>query len=790
MATVTKDFRVKAGLVVEGSTATVNGHDVLTEALVDAKGDLLVASAADTVTRLAAGTNGYVLTANSGATNGIEWSAPAAVGTFESSITFEGSSADDYETTLQVTNPTGDRTITLPDASGTVALTSDITVSASSTNTFSNKSIALSSNTVTGTISDFNSALTDADFATIAGSETLTNKTLTTPVISSITNGAATLTLPTSTGTVALTSDIPSLSGYVTESGTQTLTNKTITSPLVSGLSLTDGSFVVEGATDNTFETTVQFTDPTEDRTITIPNVTGTVVTTGDTGSVTNTMLAGSIANDKLSNSAITINGTSTSLGGSRTLGSDDIAEGSTNKYFTDERAQDAIGTVVGNGLDYDDTTGAISVDPSEFALNAVGAPTAAVSMATYKITSLGTPTDATDAATKAYVDSVTEGLHIHESVVAATTANVNLANALENGDTLDGITLATGNRILVKNQTTTSENGIYVVQASGQPTRATDFDTAQEVDSGDFVFVYSGTANASTGWVQTNKPATIGTDPIVFTQFSGAGTYLAGNGLTLTGNSFSINTGVTVDLSTAQTLTNKTIDASSNTLSNIANSSLTNSAITINGTSVSLGGTRTLGSDDISEGSTNKYFTDERAQDAVGNSVGTGLSYNDTTGAISNSGVTGLTGTSNQVSVSASTGSVTVSLPQDIHSAATPTFGGVTVGSVTLADALIGTALATASDSATTIDSWAVATYSSAKYLVQMKKGSDIEVIEVLVTVDGSNNVYLTEYADVISNAVLGTTNAVYSGGNVLLQVTGTTADTSVKVHKVYIEA
>jgi hypothetical protein len=792
MATVTKDFRVKSGLVVEGSTATVNGKNVITAGTIDAKGDLLVGSADDAVARLAVGTDNYILTADSNATNGVKWAAPQAVGVFDSSISFEGATANDFETTLQVTDPTGDRTITLPDASGTVALTSDITVSASSTNTFSNKSIALSSNTVTGTISDFNSALTDADFATIAGSETLTNKTLTTPVISSITNGAATLTLPTSTGTVALTSDIPSLSGYVTESGTQTLTNKTITSPLVSGLSLTDGSFVVEGATDNTFETTVQFTDPTVDRTITFPDVTGTVVTTGDTGSVTNTMLAGSIANEKLSNSAITINGTSTSLGGSRTLGSDDIAEGSTNKYFTDERAQDAVGNSIGNGLDYDDTTGAISVDPAEFALNTVGAPTAAVSMATYKITSLGTPTDATDAATKAYVDSVTEGLHIHESVVAATTANVNLANALENGDTLDGITLATGNRILVKNQTTTSENGIYVVQASGQPTRATDFDTATEVDSGDFVFVYSGTINASTGWVQTNRPATIGTDPIVFTQFSGAGTYLAGNGLTLTGNTFTINTGVTVDLNTAQTLTNKTIDGGTNTLQNIGNSSLTNSAITINGTSTSLGGTRTLVTDDIAEdGSpTNLWFTDERAQDAVGNVVGTGLSYNDTTGAISNSGVTGLTGTSNQVSVSASTGSVTVSLPQDIHSTATPTFSGVNVGSVTLADALMGTALATASDSATTIDSWAVATYSSAKYLVQMKKGSDIEVIEVLVTVDGSNNVYLTEYADVISNAVLGTTNAVYSGGNVLLQVTGTTADTSVKVHKVYIEA
>ena len=70
------------------------------------------------------------------------------------------------------------------------------------------------------------------------------------------------------------------------------------------------------------------------------------------------------------------------------------------------------------------------------------------------------------------------------------------------------------------------------------------------------------------------------------------------------------------------------------------------------------------------------------------------------------------------------------------------------------------------------------------------MKKAGDIEVIEVLVTVDGANNVYLTEYADVISNAVLGTTNAVYSEGNVLLQVTGTTSDTVVKVNKVYIEA
>ena len=824
MATVDKAFRIKNGLVVEGATATVNTHDVITKEIFDAKGDLIVGTGSNTGTRVALGTNGYVLTADSSETNGVKWAAAPAVGSFETSIVFEGTTANDFETTLQVTDPTADRTITFQDANGTVAFTGDITTHANLTEAHgATGAVVGTTNTQDLSNKRIIDTLYFTDGVTVANEAEIAVKAVTHEFEIKANDGdlglksvADDIVLTPGSGKVVkwgsnelqirvadvsdteigylngVTSAIQTqLDDKSTASKTETLTNKTLTSPAVSGLSITDGSFVVEGATANEFETTVQFTDPTQDRTITIPNVTGTVITTGDTGSVTNTMLAGSIANDKLSNSAITINGTSTSLGGSRTLGSDDIAEGSTNKYFTDERAQDAIGNAVGNGLDYDDASGAISVDPAEFALNAVGAPTGDVSMATYKITGLGTPTASTDAATKAYVDAVSEGLHIHEAARAAVLTNIAIATALENGDTAGGVTLATGDRILVNGQTTTSENGIYVVQASGQALRAADFDTATEVDSGDFIFVTSGTY-ANTGWVQTLKPATIGTDPISFTQFSGAGTFTAGNGLTLTGTEFTINTGVTVDLSTAQTLTNKTIDASSNTLSNIGNSSLTNSAITINGTSTSLGGTRTLVTDDIAEdGSpTNLWFTDERAQDAVGNNVGTGLSYNDTTGAISNSGVTGITGTSNQITASASTGSVTLSLPQNINSTATPTFGGVTVGSVTLTDALLGTAAATASDSATTIDSWAVETYSSAKYIVQMKKGNDIEVIEVLVTVDGLNNVYLTEYADVISNAVLGTTNAVYSGGNVLLQVTGTTADTVVKVSKTYIEA
>jgi hypothetical protein len=161
MATVDKNFRVKNGLVVEGSTATVNGKNVVTAGVVDAKGDLIVGSADDAVARLGVGTNGQVLTAASGATYGVQWADPAAVGVFQTEITFEGATADGFETTLVVTDPTADRTITLPDATGTVALTSDVTTHANLTEVHG------ATGAVVGT----------------TNTQTLTNKTLTSPVI-------------------------------------------------------------------------------------------------------------------------------------------------------------------------------------------------------------------------------------------------------------------------------------------------------------------------------------------------------------------------------------------------------------------------------------------------------------------------------------------------------------------------------------------------------------------------------------------------------------------------------
>jgi hypothetical protein len=154
-----------------------------------------------------------------------------------------------------------------------------------------------------------------------------------------------------------------------------------------------------------------------------------------------------------------------------------------------------------------------------------------------------GTPTDPAHAATKSYVDAARSGLDVKDSVRAATTGPVNLANQLEAGDVLDtDVTLVAGDRVLVKDQTTASENGIYVVQASGAAVRATDFDSNAEVTPGAFTFVEEGTLNADSGWVlTTNGTINVGVTGLTWALFSVAGSIFAGDGLTKTGNTLNV---------------------------------------------------------------------------------------------------------------------------------------------------------------------------------------------------------------------------------------------------------
>ena len=167
---------------------------------------------------------------------------------------------------------------------------------------------------------------------------------------------------------------------------------------------------------------------------------------------------------------------------------------------------------------------------------------TASVDLNNQKITNLTDPSDPQDAANKRYVDAAVVGIDWKPSVRAATTAAITLATGLENGDTLDGVTLATGNRVLVKDQADATENGIYVVVASGAPTRSTDADTAAEITASFAVFVEEGTANADSGWTLTNNGSvTIGTTELTFTQFTGLGQITAGNGLTKTANTLDV---------------------------------------------------------------------------------------------------------------------------------------------------------------------------------------------------------------------------------------------------------
>lgn len=169
--------------------------------------------------------------------------------------------------------------------------------------------------------------------------------------------------------------------------------------------------------------------------------------------------------------------------------------------------------------------------------LDQMTAPTSDVSFNNVKITGLASPTSDNDAATKAYVDATRLGLDVKESVRVATTTNITLSGT----QTIDGVTVVSGNRVLVKDQSTASQNGIYIVD-SGSWLRASDANSDSKVTAGLFTFVSEGSVNADSGWVlTTNDTITLGTTNLAFAQFSGAGQITAGNGLTKNGSTIDV---------------------------------------------------------------------------------------------------------------------------------------------------------------------------------------------------------------------------------------------------------
>jgi len=173
--------------------------------------------------------------------------------------------------------------------------------------------------------------------------------------------------------------------------------------------------------------------------------------------------------------------------------------------------------------------------------LDQMAAPTASVSLNSQTITNLSDPVNTQDAATKGFVEATSQGLDVKDSVKVATTANITISTALNSGDSIDGVTLADNDRVLVKDQSTPSQNGIYIVGSS--PARSSDLAAGADA-AGMFTFVEQGTVNADNGFVCTSNKgsAVVGTNSLTFAQFSGAGQVTAGDGLDKSGNTLSVD--------------------------------------------------------------------------------------------------------------------------------------------------------------------------------------------------------------------------------------------------------
>jgi hypothetical protein len=366
-----------------------------------------------------------------------------------------------YTTTLAATQPTSNRIITFPNATGTVALTSDLPSQYTDELAQDAAAAALAAGTHTNITVTYND---NANSISLAAAPGYVDEQAVDAVAAALAAGTHTnITVGYNDAGNAI-----SLTGAVTY--TDENAQDAIGNAVGTGLSYNDSTGAISVDTS-----TIQAR---------VTNVTDTEI--GYLDGVTSAIQTQ--INAKASSDSPTFTGTAT-LGGT----GDFVINGTSNIRITPAAGSNA----------YVGTASADNIIATAAGLN-LKAPIASPTF-TGAVTLPGAPTLDLHAATKAYVDAATSGLNVHASVKAATTANITLSTDLENGDTLDGVTLATGNRVLVKNQTDKTGNGIYVVKTSGTPDRADDYNSAGEVDAGDFIFVEAGTANAKTGYVQTN---------------------------------------------------------------------------------------------------------------------------------------------------------------------------------------------------------------------------------------------------------------------------------------------